>query len=208
VQNVESCDLATLVRACTAGDEDAWNELVRRYAPLAMSVIRHYRLPPPDAQDVSQTLWLRLVEHLGELREPAALPAWIVSTTKHECIRQRRVSVRTVPVDPIEGRQLDRPEHTSLDGALLEAERHQVLRDGVSELPPEQRKLLILLASDPPPSYAEISQMLDIPVGSIGPTRGRILDRLRETTAIKTYLAATRGPARTGGGRHAVAELD
>jgi RNA polymerase sigma factor (sigma-70 family) len=201
-------DLAALVRASAAGDEDAWNELVDRYAHLVVAVTRQYRLPPADAQDVSQTVWLRLVEHLSDIREPAALPGWIVSTTRHECLRQLRVIGRTVPVDPMNAWQLDRPDPGELDSDVLEAERQQALRDALAELAPEQRALLTLLAADPPPSYAEISRILDMPVGSIGPTRGRILDKLRGTTAIKAYLEATGDAARTGGGRHALAELD
>lgn len=208
VRMAETYDLPALVRASAGGDEDAWNELVRRYAHLVMTVTRQYRLSPADAQDVSQTVWLRLVEHLTDIREPAALPGWIVSTTKHECLRQRRAAGRTVPVDPINGWQLDRPDGINVDSRLLEAERHQVLRDGIAELPPDQRDLLILLAADPPHSYAEISEILGIPVGSIGPTRGRILGKLRETNAIRTYTEATGGAARTGGGRHALAELE
>jgi RNA polymerase sigma factor (sigma-70 family) len=204
----ETYDLPALVQASASGDEDAWNELVRRYAHLVMTVARQYRLSPADAQDVSQTVWLRLVEHLTDIREPAALAGWIVSTTKHECLRQRRVAGRTVPVDPTNGWQLDRPDAIDIDSQLLEAERHQVLRDGIAELPPDQQALLTLLATDPPRSYAEISQILGIPVGSIGPTRGRILEKLRETDAIRTYTEATGGAARTGGGRHALAELE
>jgi RNA polymerase sigma factor (sigma-70 family) len=198
-------DVAALVRASAAGDQDAWNVLVERYAPLVVAVIRQYRLPPADVQDVSQTVWLRLVEHLADIREPAALPGWIVSTTRHECLRQLRVLGRTVPVDPMNAWQLDRPDPAELDSDVLAAERHQALRDALAELPPEQRELLTLLATDPPASYAEISRILDIPIGSIGPTRGRILDKLRGTAAIRSYLEATGGAARRGGGRHALA---
>jgi len=208
VRMAETYDLPALVRASAGGDQDAWNELVRRYAHLVMTVTRQFRLSPADAQDVSQTVWLRLVEHLTDIREPAALAGWIVSTTRHECLRQRRVAGRTVPVDPINGWQLDKPEAVDIDSRLLEAERHQVLRDGIAELPPDHRELLALLSADPPHSYAEISEILGIPVGSIGPTRGRILGKLRETNAIRTYTEASGGAAPTGGGRHALAELE
>src|SRR6266545_3469157 len=160
----EVSDLPALVRASADGDEKAWNELVRRYAYLVVAVTRQYRLSPVDAQDVSKTVWLRLVEHLAEIREPRALASWIVTTAKHECLRQLRTGNRTVPVDP--------------------------------------------LAADPPQPYVEISRRLGIPVGSIGPTRRRVLEKLRATTAIRTYLAATREAAPTGGGRHALAELE
>ena len=76
-----------LVRASADGDQAAWNELVRRYARLVMAVKRGYRLTTADAQDVSQTVWLRLVENLGNLREPEALPRWLETTTQRECGR-------------------------------------------------------------------------------------------------------------------------
>lgn len=201
-------DTATLVRSSRDGDEQAWNELVRRHAHLVVAVTRQYRMPAPDAQDVSQTVWLRLVEHLATIREPAALAGWIVTTAKHECLRLLRSGTRTVPVDPLTGRVLDRSATADVDGDLLAAERYQALRDGLAELAPHQRELLVLLSSDPPPPYAEISRRLGIPIGSIGPTRSRILEKLRATSAIRTYLEATREAARDGGGRHAFAELD
>jgi RNA polymerase sigma factor (sigma-70 family) len=202
-----SDDLRTLVRASVDGDEAAWNELVRRHAHLVVSVTRQYRVPPADAQDISQTVWLRLVEHLADIREPAAIPGWIITTTKHECLRLLRSGGRTVPVDPLNGRVLDQSASEDVDGQLLDAERHQALRDGLAELSPHHRELLVLLATDPPPPYAEISRRLGIPIGSIGPTRSRILDKLRATHAIKTYLEATQA-APNGGGRRALAELE
>lgn len=204
----ETSDLAALVRASVDGDEDAWIELVRRHTGLVHAVTRQFRLSPSDAQDVCQTVWLRLVEHLAQIREPAALPGWIVTTTRHECMRQIRTGGRTVAMDPLDLTELFRLDGAEVDQALLAAERHQVLRDGLAELPPQQRELVVLLAADPPYSYAEISRILGIPIGSIGPTRSRILDRLRETTAVRAYLAASSEAARTGGGRHAPAELE
>jgi RNA polymerase sigma factor (sigma-70 family) len=182
--------------------------LIRRHAHLVMAVTRQYRLAPADAQDVSQTVWLRLVEHLASIREPAAVAGWIVTTAKHECLRLLRGYGRTVPVDPQSGRVLDQQSSSDVDGELLAAERHKALRDGLAELAPHQRELLVLLAADPPAPYAEISRRLGIPVGSIGPTRSRILEKLRGTTAIRTYLEATREAAPNGGGRHVLAELE
>jgi RNA polymerase sigma factor (sigma-70 family) len=202
----EPSDLSALVKASAGGDEDAWNELVRRHAHLVIGVTRRYRLRPADAQDVIQTVWLRLVEHLAEIREPAALASWILTTTRHECQRQLQMGSRTVPVNPLDGAELDRLDpYDDVDGALLDAERHQVLLDGLAELPPEQQELVQLLTDDPPRPYSEISRILNIPIGSIGPTRGRILDKLRETAAVRNYLEATGEAAETGGGRHALA---
>jgi RNA polymerase sigma factor (sigma-70 family) len=191
-------DLRELVRASATGDEDAWIELVRRLAPVVVRVTRQYRLSPADAQDVCQTVWLRLVEHLADIREPAALAGWLVTTAKHECQQSLRTAGRMIPVDPLAGAKLDNPNTVDHDHNLIEAERLQALREAVTELPPHQRALLELLAADPPLPYIEISRRLGISVGSIGPTRGRILQRLRETPAIQTYLNNTRAVSRAG----------
>lgn len=201
-------NVAFLVGASADGDEAAWSELLRRYAPLVIAIIRQHRLPTVDAEDVCQTVWLRLVEHLPDIREPAALAGWIASVTRHECLHSLRLTGRLVPVDPVDGGPLDRPDGIVLDSNLLAAERHQVLRDALAELPAQHRELLALLAADPPPSYVTISEKLGIPIGSIGPTRGRILARLRETNAVQTYLAAAGDTAPSGGGRHADAGLE
>lgn len=204
---VEASDLPALVKASIDGDEAAWAELVHRHAQLVVAVTRSYRLSAADVQDVSQTVWLRLVEHLGNIREPAALASWIARTTKHECLRLLRSGGRTIPMDPLGCRALDEVTSLDLDANLLKAERHQALRDGLAELAPRHRELLEMLASDPPASYVEISNKLGIPIGSIGPTRSRILEKLRATIAIRTYLEATQA-AVNGGGQHALAELE
>jgi len=183
-------DLATLVKASIDRDEQAWNELVRRFAGLVAYVIRHYRLGTADAQDVSQLVWLRLVEHLGQIREPSALPGWLATTTRHECERYLRVNGRSVAVDPQTLREDDRAEAWHVDDLLLAAERRQVLLDGLAQLAPPHRELLLMLAADPPYAYAEISRILGIPIGSIGPTRSRVLGKLRDTDAIRAYLGA------------------
>jgi RNA polymerase sigma factor (sigma-70 family) len=209
----ETYDLAALVRASVDGDEDAWVELVRRHARLVLTVTRHFRLSASDAQDVVQTVWLRLVEHLAQIREPSALPGWIVTTTRHECLRQVRTMARTVAVDPVALTGRQRLDAAGVDSQLLDAERHQVLLAGLAELPAQHRELLTLLAADPPYSYTEISRTLGIPVGSIGPTRQRVLEKLRGTAAVRAYLEqgshttpSTAAPA--GGGRHAPAGLE
>lgn len=186
-ESAEPYDVTTLVRASRDGDEAAWKELVQRYAALISTVIRRYRLAGADAQDISQLVWLRLVEHLNQIREPAALPGWLVTTTRHECQRYMRTNRRTVSMDPCAIAE-QKDTDGDLDEALLAAERLQVLRDALDELPPSQRRLLKLLASEPAPSYAEVSEILGMPVGGIGPSRQRAIEKLRQTRAIQTYL--------------------
>jgi RNA polymerase sigma factor (sigma-70 family) len=181
-------DLPDLVKASVDHDEDAWNELVRRFAGLVAFVIRHYRLSPADTQDVSQLVWLRLFEHLARIREPTALPGWLATTTRRECERYLRVNGRSVAMDPVAMRLVDPAGGPEIDELLLAAERRQVLVDGLAELAPQQRELLVMLTADPPYAYSEISRTLGIPIGSIGPTRSRVLDKLRDTGAVRAYL--------------------
>lgn len=185
--------VAELVEAAVGGDQQAWNRIVERYLPLVSSVVSKYRLSDDDTQDVSQTLWLRLVEHLGDIREPRALPAWIVTTTRNEALRLLATRKRTLCVDPQVGSELEgEPDRSELDDHLLREERNQALREGMAELRPQHRELLVLLMTDPPMPYEQISRKLGIPIGSIGPTRARSLEQLRRTTAMRTLLTTDR----------------
>lgn len=177
-------NITDLVHAAVDGDEDAWRRLVQRYLPLVKSVIRSHGLSEPDGKDVSQILWLRLVEHLKDLREPQALPGWIRTTTRNECIQLLRNARRAVPVGASVEPELVPVDVRELDADLLRAERHQALLEAFAELPEHQRNVLVLLAADPPLSYVEISRRLSIPIGSVGPTRARALSRLRECAAV------------------------
>jgi RNA polymerase sigma factor (sigma-70 family) len=177
-------DLGSLLAAAAGGSQSAWNIIVDRHLPLVFSVIRRYRLNNDDAHDVSQTVWLRLVEHLDTIREPSALPGWIVTTTAREALRVVTARGRTVPVDPMTDLDLAKVDGPGTDDELLRAERHQALRDGLAQLKPEERELMTLLIVDPPLPYAEVARRLDMPVGSIGPTRGRCLQKLRATAGL------------------------
>ena len=191
----ETSETGEIVRAAAAGRQQAWDRLVARYMPLVISVARGFRLSGKDVEDISQTVWLRLVEHIDTLREPRALPGWIATTARHEAIRVQRLRGTGVPGGPGAGGPLDRnAESVGMDDRLLTAERHQALIDGLTELPNQQRRLLELMVIDPPLSYQEISSRLDIPIGSIGPTRSRALNRLRASGPIQSLL----GPAYSG----------
>lgn len=186
--------LSAMVARARDGDQDAWNALVERYLPLVCGMIARGGLRGADAEDVNQTVWLRLVEHLAEIREPQALPGWIATTTRRECLRVLRKQSRLVSVDPQVGTQLETPPSgVELDGELLEVERRQALRDGLAELPADRRTLLLLLLEDPPVPYREVSKRLGIPIGSIGPTRVRALAQLRNSAAFRAFAAGTDG---------------
>jgi RNA polymerase sigma factor (sigma-70 family) len=179
-----------LVTRARDGEKNAWDELVERYAPLVFSVCRRYRLAPPDIDDVGQSVWLRLVEHLPGLREPAALPGWIATTTQRECFRLIRSTSRVEPVDLAESP--DVPEQAIAEEEVLRHERRTILRTAFAELSRRCQLLLALLIQDPPPPYDEISRRLQVPIGSIGPNRARCLTKLRQTPAL--VLLAADGP--------------
>lgn len=187
--------LTELVTSAKRGDHAAWEALVRRYQPLIDSVTQRFRLSGPDAQDVAQTVWLKLFSNLHRLREPRALPGWIETTTINSCLTLLKVLRRTVLQDPQLSddadtvRLLQEPRHQDeLDEALLRHERRRAVRRGLAELPCEQQELLLLLTADPPLSYKQISERLGIPTGSIGPTRARALEKLRGTSPVRSLL--------------------
>lgn len=201
----DTTDMSEIVRAAAAGSQQAWDRLVGRYMPLVISVVRSFHLASKDVEDISQTVWLRLVEHIDGIREPRALPGWIVTTARHEAIRVQRGKAQATPVDPGAGGPLDRDtasigDSMTMDDRLLMAERHRALLDGLTELPAHHRELLELMVVDPPLSYQEISRRLNIPVGSIGPTRARALARLRASGPIQLLLDSQYSGV-TGGGQ-------
>ena len=175
-----------LVTRAVAGDQQAWDALVDQYAPLIWSVCRRYELTSADAQDVSQHVWLLLFEKLDQLRDPAALPGWLVTVTRRECLRAVRGPgpARGLPDD-----QAFADEHAQpVDQDLLTAERHAALREAVQLLPAAGQQLIALLLADPPLSYAEIGAQLNLAIGSIGPYRRRLLDRIRRHPAVAALL--------------------
>ena len=200
--------IASLVAAAAGGEQDAWRELVERYAPLLATVIRRFRLTSSEVEDVAQTVWLRLVEHLGSLREPQAVPCWIITTGRRESIRYLTAQRWVRPNDPRDsGYESAAADEHDPDEDLFRVARHEALLAGLAELPARQRDLLLLLVEDPPLSYAEISDRTGIPVGSIGPTRARALERLRRTPSIRACAAGPEPEGPAGGGRHDAARL-
>jgi len=180
-----------LVTRAKNGEQQAWDALVERYAPLIWSICRRYRLEAADAEDVGQVVWLKLVTHLDHLREAAALPGWLATTTRRECGRvinaadARRAGERVLIAESIPD-----TETATVEQELLVAEQQAALRDAVTRLPPGCQQLLALLIADPPVPYAEISARLGIPAGSIGPSRRRCLDRLSRDPAIAALINA------------------
>lgn len=172
------------------GDQQAWNEIVERYAPLVWSICRRYQLGRADVDDVGQTVWLLLVEHLRDLRELAALPGWLATTTHRECLRVLRAARRcdsvgsATDIETSAAQSEAGESESTIEQEIVEAELSAALRTAFDELPPRCQQLLGLLMSDPPPSYEQVSALVSMPVGSIGPQRARCLDRLRRSSAL------------------------
>jgi RNA polymerase sigma factor (sigma-70 family) len=178
-----------LVARVGDGDQKAWNELIERYAPLVWSICVRYQLSRQDIDDVGQTVWLLLVEQIGNLREPAALPGWLATTTKRECLRILRATRRHDHAGlPPEDQMPPDPDATMIEEEIIVAERHAALRAAFAELPQTCHELLSMLMSDPVPAYTEISATLGMAVGSIGPMRARCLDRLRRSPHLVAVL--------------------
>ena len=168
--------LPDLVARAQRGDEQAWAELVSRHAGLVWSVARAHRLGDADAADVAQATWMRLLEHVGDIREPAAVGGWVATTARRECLRVLRRAERVVcTAEPPE--LVD--DDSEPDARLLNSERDAALWAAFGRLSARDQALLRMLAASPAPSYEEIGAALGMPIGSIGPTRARALDRLR-----------------------------
>jgi RNA polymerase sigma factor (sigma-70 family) len=182
-------DTEALVAAAAAGEPLAWSQLIDRYAVLIRSVCRSHRLCDADADDVAQLTWLRAVEHIGRLRDPHRFGAWVGTTARHECLAVLRGRKRVVPTAD-EVQQPLFAQHVDPDEVELAAERRDAVRSALAALPERQRTLLRLLHSESAPSYEAIGLELGMPVGSIGPTRGRALERLRQGLVREPLSAA------------------
>ena len=183
-------EVGELVRAAGRGDATSWDALVARYSGLIWSVARGYRLSQADTADVFQTTWLRLAEHLGQIKDPERVGSWLATTAGRECLRVARSGSRIIPASEailVSLGQVDgySPEQAALDSeqARLDADRARTLWRAFGELPERCRQLLRILIASPAPSYAEVAAALSMPIGSIGPTRARCLQRLRKLLA-------------------------
>ncbi len=152
---------------------------------MVWSTLSGFRLSAEDRNDVFAAAFFRLYERIDTIREPHKLPGWMATTTRHEALGLVRSRQRTEPRDDVGDREaVARP----LDEHLLDDELHGAVRAAFSRLSPSHQELLRLLTTEPPMSYDEIAELLDIPRGSIGPTRQRCLERLRATPELQPFL--------------------
>ena len=178
-QDTDVLDVARLVRYASEGDRRAWERLVERYARLIWAMTRDFKMAESDAADVAQVTWLRLLEHIDRLEQPARVGSWLAATARNECLRALAARKKVVPVPDDAGLNDVAAHQPEVDERLLAGERDQAVREALARLPQQWQQLVELLMADPPVSYAEISDQLGLPVGSIGPTRGRCLAKLR-----------------------------
>jgi RNA polymerase sigma factor (sigma-70 family) len=182
--------VAALVAAAVDGDQVAWDALVSRYGGLVWSIARSHRLGPADAADVSQTVWLRLVEHLRTLRDPEHVGGWLATTTRHECLRVIRRAGRELPNDDAAVEIPISPDE-SPEWLVLSDESRRLVWLALTRLSQRCQTLLRALSAAPDASYAEIAAALDMPIGSIGPTRMRCLEHLRRQLVSDGAMSET-----------------
>ena len=186
----DNLPVSDLVTSARNGEQQAWDALVERYDPLVGSICRRHGLARADTEDVRQAVWLYLVGHLGKLHAPAALPGWLATTTRRECLRVLRAGRPLAAGPALDAETLPDDQASPADQELLAAECRAALREAFQDLPSGGQRLIGLLLEDPPLPYAEISVRLGIPIGSIGPYRRRYLDKMRRHPAIAALISA------------------
>ena len=177
---IDQVAAAALVRAAARGDQRSWDALVAEYGGLIWAITRSYRLTPAEAADVSQTTWLRLCENIDRLRDPGAVGAWLATTARRECLSVQTRSRAVVLMDDMSRVDVEPDASDAVDAGLLRQEAVATVREALGRLPGQSQAMLTMLMQDEPPSYEQVAATLNVPIGSIGPTRGRALRRLRQ----------------------------
>ena len=174
---VRELTVTELVSAAANGDGLAWGEIVARYGDLVRATVAGFRLQQADAADAVQNTWLRGLERIGTVREPERLGGWLTTTAARECLAVLRRSKRELPVDTF----VDQVAWTgpTPETRVLRDERDRAIDTAVAQLPTRRRRLVDAIFRSPDADYAQVAQVTGMPVGSIGPTRGRALVELR-----------------------------
>jgi RNA polymerase sigma factor (sigma-70 family) len=172
-----SCTLPAIVDEASAGNQAAWDTIVDRFSGLVWSTARAHRLSAAEAADAAQSTWLRLVEHLDRIEDPERLGAWLATTARRECLRIIRMGKRELPSD--EEWMFEAEASDAVETRLLMRERDAALWAAFHEIEERCQALLRLVCAPEAPSYDEVAAALGMPVGAIGPTRARCLDKLR-----------------------------
>ncbi|MFQ5790907.1 MAG: RNA polymerase sigma factor [Acidobacteriota bacterium] len=178
-----------LVRECLRGNEEAWAGLVDKYKNLVFSIPIRYGLAREDAADIFQAVWTDLLSELPRLREPRALPAWLMRVSSHKCFHWKRKQSRFLAGEGRVGEIASAEERDNpAEDLLYQVEQEQILREALTEVAPHCRLMLeMLFFKSPPRPYREVARRLGIATGSIGFIRRRCLDRLRRILERKGF---------------------
>jgi RNA polymerase sigma factor (sigma-70 family) len=177
--------LSELVAAAAGDDEQAWRELCLRLRNVVWKTINSYGVRGADAEDAYAATMFRLAEHLGRIRDPERLPGWMATTARHEAMALFRARRRMVVVDDVPA-----PAPEDEPDPLVRHELHEAVRQAFERLDDRCRRLLRVLTADPPLPYDQISELFAMPHGSIGPTRRRCLEALRDQAPLRSYLVS------------------
>jgi RNA polymerase sigma factor (sigma-70 family) len=183
---LDGTTIARLVHAAAAGSEAAFVELTSGLGGVVWAQVRAFGLSPADGDDVVQGVWLRLAQNLAKIREPEKLPGWLATTARNEC----RVVVRRAarPVPALLQTDASRAVVPDASADIEHRERRDAVHAGLAALDARCLELLSLLSVDPPIPYEQIAESMAMPVASIGPTRGRCIDKLRRTKPLRVLL--------------------
>jgi RNA polymerase sigma factor (sigma-70 family) len=176
-----------LLRSAGRGDEQAWTEIVLRYEGMVGAIVRSYRMQDADARDAEQRTWLRLVEHRGAVRDPERLGGWLATTASRECLRILREN-RAIVSDELDAVPDALP---AVEDQVVDADTVSRLWTIVSDLPPRGRTIMSELFAEDPRPYAEVARETGIPIGSLGPSRARLIERVRRTFDMGTPDTST-----------------
>ncbi len=181
-----------LVLRAQAGEQQAWDELVERFSSLVWWTARQRGLSNDDAADVCQTTWLRCFQSIGKIRDPEVIGSWLVTTARREAIRLSKRSGRQVLVGQENEDKfdvIDVRDHVDPSSLLVNEEQAEGVRKAMNRLPEQGQNLLTMLMEHDRPNYVTIAETLDMPIGSIGPTRARHIERLRRTPEVLALAA-------------------
>ncbi|MGH2841293.1 MAG: RNA polymerase sigma factor [Solirubrobacteraceae bacterium] len=181
-------ELVVLVLGARRGNDVAWERLIDRFDPMLRKVARSFRLSSADIDDVVQETWVLLHSHIGGLREPAAVAGWLATTVRRRSLRLLQSQAREQLVD---NPDLGATDEHSPETAVLESERHEAFMRAVEALPERQRRVVTLLVTQPKLDYQRLGELLEMPVGSIGPTRARGLARLERDHELRHLCAVS-----------------
>ena len=176
-----------LVGAARRGDGPAWEQLIAAFSPMMRAIARSFRLAPSDVDDVVQDTWIALLASIDDLRNPAAVPGWLATTVRRRSLGLLRAAkheqaAHDLPVEPA--------DHRTPENALLATERRDVFLRAVGALPQRQRRVVTALAARPDLDYQQLATLLQMPVGSLGPTRARGLASLERDDELRFVHSA------------------